>query len=178
MTTLVEEIISIAKEWEGEQEIRGNVDFKNPKFSTRMRAMGFITGDAWCSLFVELVWHSAYEAWDSTIISRLDKLFSKMAVVTYRNFQKTKDFIVDKKPAPGCLAVWCHYEKGKPTIYGHIGIVVEANIKWGMMITIEGNTNDDGGREGYEVAGKQREIDFDIKENGLTLMGFVHPKIV
>ena len=47
-----------------------------------------------------------------------------------------------------------------------------------MMLTVEGNTNDDGSREGYMVAEKQRKIDFDVKQNGLVLMGFVHPKII
>ena len=43
------------------------------------------------------------------------------------------------------------------------------------MTTIDGNTNDKGGREGYIVAPIKRNIDFTIK-NGLVLKGFIHPK--
>ena len=37
---------------------------------------------------------------------------------------------------------------------GHTGFVVE--VKGNIVYTIEGNTNDDGSREGYEVAKRQR----------------------
>jgi hypothetical protein len=39
---------------------------------------------------------------------------------------------------------------------GHTGFVVK--VENGIVYTIEGNTNDDGSREGYEVAKRQRPI--------------------
>jgi hypothetical protein len=43
--------------------------------------------------------------------------------------------------------------------------------------TIEGNTNDKGGREGYTVASKNRLIDF-TNDNGLRMLGFIKPKVL
>jgi len=39
---------------------------------------------------------------------------------------------------------------------GHTGFVVK--VENGIVHTIEGNTNDDGSREGYEVAQRKRTI--------------------
>ena len=41
--------------------------------------------------------------------------------------------------------------------------------------TVEGNTNSSGGREGIEVAQKKRKINFEPKERGLVMLGFIHP---
>lgn len=46
---------------------------------------------------------------------------------------------------------------------GHTGFVLE--VKKGFVVTIEGNTNDDGSREGYEVAIRQRPLS--------SILGFI-----
>jgi hypothetical protein len=57
---------------------------------------------------------------------------------------------------------------------GHAGVVVEAHDNY--FKSVEGNTNDAGGREGYIVAEKRRYYTFDV-DNGLRLLGFVHPEM-
>ena len=173
--TINEEIVLIANKYIGQEEIRGNKGFKDIEFNRLMDAVGHEKGQAWCAYFAELVWKEAYQNWDATLFSRLDKLFSASAVTTFRNFHKTKDFTTPRKPSPGCLAIWQKYKDGKAHWSGHIGVVdtVNKNISF---TCIEGNTNEDGGREGYMVGKKNRIIDFEEKQNALVLIGFVQPK--
>jgi hypothetical protein len=174
--SIAEEILSIAEKWVGQEEIRGNQGFKDSEFEAKMKACGWKKGESWCSYFSEIVWKEAYQRWDATMFTRLDKLFSGGAITTFRNFQKTKDFIVDIRPTVGSLVVWQNYKEGTPHWTGHIGIVSKVDMKNKSMNTIEGNTNDNGEREGFEVANKTRAIDFTLHQNGLVLLGFVHPK--
>lgn len=175
--TINHEIVAVAESYVGKEEILGNLGFKDEEFERRMKACGWKENDAWCSYFTELVWKEAYQQWDATIFSRLDKLFSGSAVETYRNFSKTKDFLTANKPLPGALSCWQTYKEGKPHWTGHIGIVQSVDFKNGKYTCIEGNTNDKGGREGYIVAIKNRELDFSVK-NGLVLVGFINPKTI
>lgn len=176
--TINEEIVLVAKSYEGQEEIRGNKGFKEEDFETKTKAVGWQKDQAWCSYFSELVWKEAYQQWDATLFSRLDKLFVGSAVTTFRNFQKTKDFVCNQNPKPGCLVVWQNYESGAASWSGHIGIVETASVPKQLFTAIEGNTNDNGEREGFEVAIKTRTLNFKPKQNGLVLLGFVHPKEV
>lgn len=54
-------------------------------------------------------------------------------------------------PQPGDVII-LDYGQGK----GHTGIV--ESVACGVVTTIEGNTNDEGSREGYEVARRLRKI--------------------
>lgn len=174
--TINAEIIEVAQKYLGQQEISGNMGFKDEDFSRKMEAVGHDDGEAWCALFTELVWKEAYQQWDATLFNRLDKLFNDGAVTTFRNFQKTRDFIVSSKPIAGALAVWQKYSNGRAHWTGHIAIVESFNMQQAELNTIDGNTNDKGGREGYIVARIKRDIDFRTKQNGLVLLGFIHPK--
>lgn len=176
--TINDEIVSIAQSYLGQEEIRGNKGFKQEDFELKMKAMGWQMDQAWCAYFAELVWKEAYQQWDATLFSRLDKLFSAGAVATYNNFKKAKDFMCNQVPKPGALVVWQSYVSGAPHWSGHVGIVETASVNKGIFTAIEGNTNDNGEREGFEVARKNRTINFIKKQNGLVLLGFVHPKIV
>jgi len=170
------EIIETAKKYLGQEEITGNMGFKEAEFDVKMKAVGHKEKEAWCAYFTELVWKEAFHQWDATLFTRLDKLFSGGAVETFRNFQKTKDFIVTTKPIEGALAVWQKYKDGKASWTGHIAIVESFNIGRKQLNTIDGNTNDKGGREGYIVARISRPLDLTIHQNGLVLLGFIHPK--
>lgn len=170
-------ILETAYLYEGYQELEGNSGFKNDIFQQKMEAVGWDKGQAWCSYFAELVWKEAYGKIDSSIISELDKLFSANAVQTFENF-KNAGWETGKIPFAGDIAIWAYYKNGKPKkngiwTLGHAGIVL-FKINFGFK-AIEGNTNSEGGREGIEVAEKQRSLDFKNK-NGLRLLGFVKPK--
>ena len=175
--TINQEISQTAIAWIGKEEKKGNMGFKDSEFQRKMSTVGHEHGQAWCAYFVELVWKYAYQHWDATLFTRLDKLFNAGAVKTFRNFQKTKDFADSFNPTVGALIVWQKYQDGVAHWSGHIGIVTRVDRKNGEVITIEGNTNDNGGREGYKVASKVRSIDYSIKD-GLVLLGFIHPKKV
>jgi len=82
MKTINELIIDNALIWVGEEEIRGNIDFKSPVFGSLMKQYGFKSGDPWCALFTELVWTESYKVYDKLMITRLQKLFSKSAFIS------------------------------------------------------------------------------------------------
>lgn len=174
--TLNLEIIHTALSYIGQEEILGNQGFKVEEFEQKIKNSGWLIGQAWCSYFAEAVWKEAYQQWDATMFTRLDTLFSASAVQTYKNFHKAKDFVTSRKFKAGCLVVWQNYRNWKPHWTGHIAIGVKSHFKAKKIETIDGNTNDKGGREGYIVANKIRSLDFTTKEKGLVLIGFIHPK--
>ena len=176
--TINDEVVGVAIKYLGKKEILGNKGFEDEAYQAILEACGWQYLDAWCSFATEGIWKEAYQQWDATLFSRLNKLFNASAVTTFRNFQKTRDFITSTKPVKGALAVWQKYKNGVATWQGHIAIVESFNMQKAELNTIDGNTNDKGGREGYIVARVKREMDFRTKQNGLVLLGFVHPKEV
>jgi hypothetical protein len=173
-------IIELCYYYEGQEEIKGNAGFKDDIFQQKIEAVGWNTGQAWCSYFAELIWKEAYGHFDSTVINKLDKLFSANAVKTFENFKNSKDFktATNQNLEPGDLVIWSYYKNNEPKkvdiwTLGHIGIVTQ--VAQLFFLSMEGNTNSQGGREGIEVAEKKRSYSF-YKENGLRLLGFVKPK--
>lgn len=166
-----ETIVSIAKSYIGKTEKPNNSGFNDAEFQAKMEAVGWKKGLAWCAYFSELVWKEAYQKDNSKVLPVVLKLFSGSALQTYNNFKVSKDFIVNQEPVIGALAIWRHGN----TALGHVAIVSEMPQN-GKFKTIEGNTNDKGGREGYIVAEKTRSLNFTVNPNDLYLLGFVHPK--
>ena len=164
-------IVEIAKRYIGERETPNNSGFKDEIFQKKMEEVGWLKGQAWCSYAVELIWKEAMpEKFDE-----LDKLCNASAVKTYSNFKKSENFICDHIPEPGAIVIWQHYKNGLAEWMGHAGIVASVGEK--TIITIEGNTNSKGGREGIEVAEKIRNLDFETEgKTGLILKGFIKPK--
>lgn len=164
-----EAITSFAKVLIGQQEKPGNSGFKSEWIEKKMKERGFVPGDAWCALAAELV---LYEAYQGTIFEEyIDRLFSKSAVETYRNFSLNGPFPCNQIPVPGAVAIWQLYKNGVKTWQGHAGIV--ESVRNGFYFCIEGNSNSKGGREGFEWAYRKR--DFSKPDNGLRLLGFIHP---
>ena len=155
-------IVEVAKSYLGQEEISGNKGFKNKDFEKKMKEVGFSAGQAWCAYFSELVWKEAGED---------VKPFSASAFKTYQNYEKAGRKGVTK-PEPGALVVWRSVVNGQLQWTGHIGIVIEAHDD--HFVTIEGNTNDKGGREGIKVALKKRSYNWKA-DKGLRLIGFINP---
>lgn len=150
-----------------EKELKNNSGFKNPKFEALMKLTGWRKGQAWCAFFVELVWKVS----GCTGINH----FSGGAVQTWNNFAASPFFGTSDIPEVGDVVIWQTYRNGKARWTGHAGIVI--GLDRDQMITVEGNTNSKGGREGIEVAMKIRKRnDFKVK-NGLRLRGFIKPII-
>lgn len=163
----------VAASYIGEQELPQNSGFKNEEFAAKMIDVGFQKGQAWCSYFGELC---CVEALPNKK-PRLSSLFHASAVQTFKNFIKagyTKHMI----PMPGYVGIYQTYINGVADWTGHLVIVNGVDqIGDGFFQTIEGNTNDKGGREGYIVAPKTRKLNFDIPKEGrhLVLLGFINP---
>lgn len=148
-------------------------DELNMSFEDLMKTVGWETTHAWCAYFSELVWKLAYAKIDTTMVDKLDKLFSANAVQTYHNFEKS-EFECSKIAVDGSVLIYQVYKNGNPTTSGHAAIVINSND--GIVIdTIEGNTNAKGSREGDQVANKTRIISFDKKQNSWIPLGFIKP---
>lgn len=160
--------LEVAKSYLGQKEIKGNKGFEDKEFEKRMSAVGFKSGFAWCSLFAELCYISAFV--DKK--DELTKLFSAGAVKTMSNFKKSKNWTFTEKPQAGALVFFQTIRDGKKHWTGHVGIVEKVNKD--SFTCIEGNTNGNGGREGIEVARRIRKYNFNNR-NGLVLQGFVIP---
>jgi hypothetical protein len=161
------EAAEIARQYIGQKEITDNAGFLDKEFEKKITNCGFEKGQAWCAYFAELVWKEAFPA----KFYNFSKLFSAGAIRTWDNFMKDDGFICDRTPETGAVIIWQHYKDGEPTWQGHAGIL--DYIDGEFMVTIEGNTNASGGREGIEVAEKRRRINFNTVENGLVLKGFI-----
>ena len=103
--------------------------------------------------------------------------FAANAVRTYENFKNDKSgfFKVTKEPKIGDVVIWEKRINGEPDkigiwTKGHAGIV--SMVSSSGFMSIEGNTNSQGGREGIEVAEKARDYNF-YDKNGLCLKGFI-----
>ena len=162
-----DKIVQIAKSYVGKTEKINNSGFNDAEFEKRMKDTGWIKGASWCAYFTELVWVEAYKG--TVLEPAVKALFSGSATATYKNFDLAK-WNVSDKPQIGALAVW-RLGNGWQ---GHIGIVIEVAEK--SFKSVEGNTNDKGGREGYIVAVKNRVIKAPYQAKGLNLIGFVYPK--
>ena len=173
METLRGSIKSYAFEYLGQEENKGNMGFKDPEFDRKMKEIGMVDGYAWCCLFTELCWVEAYKEFAPEMLPILKKEFSAGTVRTFRHFKSIK--WTSKVPEEGDIVIWQTYKKGKAQTTGHAAVVMEVNGR--SIKTIEGNTNDKGGREGYIVASKNRTIDFK-NDNGLRMLGFIKPKVL
>lgn len=173
-----DKIIAVAKSYIGKTEKPNNSGFNDAEFEKRMAATGWSKGLSWCSYFCELVWCEAYKGYG--VLDEVIKNFDGSATATYKKFDLDPTWEVTDVPTVGSLAVW-RYGNGWQ---GHIAIVVEVptiklpfNPKSVVAFkTVEGNTNDKGGREGYIVAAKTRKTGQPYSAKGLNLIGFIKPK--
>jgi hypothetical protein len=162
--------VEVAMKYVGQKELPNNVFDPETDFGKKMKAVGHQDGNAWCALFCELVFKEAYPE----KFKDLDRLFSASAVQTFTNFthkEKGAGFMQNGLPKEGNLVIWQTQKDGKPQWTGHAGIVKEVKSDW-EFTSIEGNTNDLGGREGVTVAIKERKVLKDVW-NGLRILGFI-----
>lgn len=156
----------VARKYLGQTEKPGNMGFNDATFEKKMKEVGFVKGHAWCCYAMELVFKEAFpERFDE-----LDKLFSGSTIQTFRNFRDSA-YLINYVPALNNLVIWQRYVNGQPTPTGHAGVVSEVVSTWEFK-SIEGNTNDSKGREGYIVAEHERKVLADVK-NGLKILGFI-----
>lgn len=169
LTATQQRIVTTARSFLGQREIQGNKGFQSKDFQRKMVEVGFISGHSWCAYFTELVWKEAFGKTHQRF-AEFDRLFSASAVATFSNFRNHPNYRNGTTPRVGALAVW-RYGNGWQ---GHIGVVVDVIQGTNQFVTIEGNTNSSGSREGIEVAQRTRRTGLPNSAKGLNLIGFIY----
>jgi len=141
MSALGEKALAVAITQIGVQEIPKNSN-AGPAVEKYLKSVGLGKGYSWCMAFV--YWCTKESA---TLLGLLNPLTRTAGVLDM--FNKEKDLVVTD-PQPGDIFIM-DYGKGQ----GHTGIVEK--VTKNLIHTIEGNTNDEGSREGYEVCRRQRK---------------------
>lgn len=168
---LVDHIVSVAKSYVGQEEIRENQGFKDKAFEVKMKDVGWYKNAPWCAFLAKVIWQDAFSTLDPKGMLLVKKYSNGSAIDTYHKYAKSKEFHVTQTPSIGCLVIWL---EGNSSTIGHAGIVIEV-INATTIKTVEGNTNTDGSREGYLAAIKTRTIHLPHSSAGLNLVGFVQP---
>lgn len=163
-----DKIIVAAKSYVGQQEIQPNKGFQDPSFETKMRARGWEAPQPWCGYFAKQCWVDAY-ADNVDFLATVKKLSNGGALTTLADWKASEPQQVGHIPVPGALVI---FEEGNGP-NGHVGVVI--SVQGNIYATIEGNTNTDGSRDGYEVAQKTHDITRPFNPNGLNLVAFIHP---
>ncbi len=120
---------------------------------------GLGPGYAWCSSFVSWVYfHTGVQAPISAWVP-------SFALKNKRIYQRGK-FLKQRPQSGDVFMIWYH-KLNRPA---HIGFVDQWGEKW--ITTVEGNTNDNGSREGDGVYRKRR-----LKKQIWAVSDFISPKI-
>jgi hypothetical protein len=140
---------SLALLQEGTREVGENW---GPKVQAFLAAANVHTPNPWCAAFVN--WCAEQEAAKLGVKSPLELVPNQAYVQSYVDYGKAHGWVIPTKDAKaGDLICFFHKSEGR---YAHIGFVT--GWKDGQIMTIEGNTNDEGSREGYEVAKRLRTV--------------------
>lgn len=143
MQSLNQLSLKIAQSQNGVKEIPKNSN-AGPAVESYLKSVGLGKGYAWCMAFV--YWSVKQAAAELKTSSPL----VKTAGVLRQWNEVNPKMKLTKGPLPGDIFIM-DYGKGQ----GHTGFVVEV-LSGGKIKTIEGNTNDEGSREGYEVCYRTR----------------------
>lgn len=150
--------IEIARKYIGEKEGHNNSFDENTPLGKILKAAGQIDGEPWCCYFMEAIF-----------VETLRALFSASTVTTFHNFKKA-GYEISDIPQVGWMVIWQRYKNGEPTWQGHAGMVTKV-VDETSFVSIEGNTNSEGSREGNSVQEKVRTTT--RTENGLNVLGFI-----
>lgn len=135
--TLSAKALEIATSQLGVQEVPKNSN-AGEAVEKYLKSVGLGRGYAWCMAFVYWSFKSAAIA-----LGLLNPLYKTGGVLAMWN---ALPHLRVTDPQPGDVFIM-DFGKG----VGHAGLVI-AKLANGRLHTIEGNTNDEGSREGYEVA--------------------------
>lgn len=132
--------IEIAMSQLGVQEKPKGSNWGEP-VQSYLKSVGITFPASWCMAFVYWCFKEAY--------GKENKLFKTGGVL--KQWQSVDAKYKFKTPMPGDIFIQDH---GKGL--GHTGFVEK--VQGDQIFTIEGNTNDTGSREGYEVCRRFRKI--------------------
>ncbi|OUL63714.1 CHAP domain-containing protein [Flavobacterium sp. AJR] len=140
--TLAQKTLEIAIAQIGVEEIPRNSN-SGPEVDIYLRSVGLPKGYAWCMAFI--YWCAQKAALQNGVNNPLKKTAGVLE--QYRS----RLHLVVTIPKLGDIFI-IDFGKG----LGHAGIVEK--VVGNIIHTIEGNTNDHGGREGYKVCRRKRDI--------------------
>lgn len=143
---LSDSTLQIALSKEGVSEVPKGSN-SGPDVNMYLSSVGLGPGYAWCMAFVYWCVNQAAKELDLT--NPLQKTAGVMLQWSTTTCRKLSNY--DSGVKPGDIFIM---EFGHGT--GHTGIVEK--ISNGLVHTIEGNSNEDGSREGYEVCRHSRPI--------------------
>jgi hypothetical protein len=140
--TLAQKTLEIAISQIGVEEIPRNSN-SGPEVEIYLKSVGLTKGYSWCMAFV--YWCTQKAALQTAVNNPLKRT---AGVLDQYN---SRPLLVQAIPQPGDIFIM-DFGKG----LGHTGLVEK--IVGNTIYTIEGNTNNEGGRNGYKVCRKKREI--------------------
>src|SRR5882672_2469777 len=100
-------LTEVAKKYIGNTEKPNNSGWFDAEFERRMKEVGWLTGQAWCSYFAELCFKEAYP----DKYKKVQNLFDASAVKTFSKF-KSGGFSISQVPVENSIVIWQHYSKG------------------------------------------------------------------
>lgn len=142
--TLAEKSLQVALTHEGVAERPKNSN-RGPEVNMYLKSVGLNPGYPWCMAFV--YWCVEQACKDLNMQNPLVKTGGVMRQWNETTLRKLGNR--DRAIKPGDIFIM---KFGHGT--GHTGFAEK--VSGAMIYTIEGNTNDDGSREGYEVAKRTR----------------------
>lgn len=146
MNTLATKALSIAASNVGVSE-KPKGSNSGPEVDIYLRSVGLKSGYSWCMAFVYWCVNTASKELDVA-----NPLVKTGGVLRQWNETNCRKCPARSKAVKAGDIFIMEFGHGM----GHTGFVEK--VVGGMIHTIEGNTNDDGSREGYEVARRQRLV--------------------
>lgn len=139
----------------GVEELTEN---SSPEIDTYLEAADLSPGLPWCAAFVN--WCAEQAASDEEVISPLEEVRFEGYVQSYYDFGHANDWIIPASEAQigDIFLLWFDTKER----YAHMGFVERVDMDGGTFTTIEGNTNEGGGREGTKIARRRRHISDDV----------------
>lgn len=155
----IERVVGAALSAVGVREV--GKDNHGEQVARYLKATGLGQGYPWCAAFQAYNGHGALldpitskSSWPLPMTAACSQLgdFAEQHNVLYTT------------PAVGDLMLfWEYVASEKRSRFAHVGLVVA--LATAKVITVEGNTNDDGSRNGWGVLLKQRNYGGDLKHH-------------
>lgn len=166
--TLGEKIAAMAKTYIGKTEIPPNAGFTDKQFEADMKLVGWYVGGNWCAFFCILIWWKCLTA---ASFKYFFQFASGNALEMYHKCHASRYMITGIVPKVGAIAI---YREGNSETVGHADLVVEV-IDEKHFYTVDGNSNTNGSRNGYEVAPHSKTLGLPFNPAGLNFVGFIYP---
>lgn len=157
MSTLTQQIVVEARKYLGVREVGHN---SGPQIDVWLARVRRRPGDAWCVAFAWCMLDDACKALG--IVDRLPPVAGG-----YLLMRMAKELRAwTNQPRPGLLFGIDHGRNATGNHLSHVGIVTD--VRGGVLQTIEGNTNEEGSREGNCVAARARSSE-------IITLGYLDP---